>query len=361
MVQPLKIQPFNFYSLRDFSQPADAQHSQPIFKSLTPTIKEEAPEAPPPPPPPPTFSEAELAHAREQGRMDGHAQGLQEGMEKARSADAERDTVLSSQLRNISVQLETLREEHRSLLEARRAEAVRLGMTIAGMVATRALQQYPTSIAEDLVNTCLPLLIDEPKLTLTTHPAITEAMRQKTTALAHECQFEGTLVIEPSASLSLTECRLSWAQGEATRSQEDVWQEILQRLLPQEICAQMPTLQAYSELFPVEKPEIIHEDAPAQEIPSQAAPEKDEDLDLSAYAPTSNVPSFGADAPTAHANMPSDEIDEFAAYAPEYRIAREDENPIVQDILHTIEEVEQEQERKKPPRKRTPPTPTEEM
>jgi flagellar assembly protein FliH len=362
MVQPLRIQPFDFYNLRDFSLPEDAQRVKPAFTSLTPTVIEE-PAAPPPPPPPPTFSEAELHSAKEQAHMDGHAQGIIEGMEKARSLDAERDSIIAAQLRQISQQLESLRQEHQDLLHARRAEAVQLGITIAGMLAARALQQYPTTVAQELVDSCLPLLINEPKLTLTTHPAITEAMRQKVAEAIEEHQWQGTFTVEAGAALSYTECKLAWSQGEAVKSQEEVWQEILGRLLPEHIRAQMPSLHSFVQMIPDTTLDTVPSVAPIETPPApEATPAPATSLVEPTATPLQQEHAARFAAMGAAHDTASDDIDEFAAYAPEYRIAREDENPIVQDILHTIEEVEQEEERKRNASRRAPPaTNTEEL
>lgn len=337
MAQPLRIQPFNFYSLRDFSLPANAQHIQPAFMPIQEAIVPE-PELPPPPPPPPTFSEAEVERIREIARAEGHAQGIQEGIEKARHEDANRDALLISQLQQFCAQLVKLREEHATTLHTRKAEAVQLATSVAGMIATRALQQDPSAIAEDLIQSCLPLLMDEPKLTLTAHPAITEALKYKLAPLLQASQYEGLVNIEPSAAFNMTECKLAWTQGEATRSQENVWQTILERILPAGINQHMPTLQQFSDMLP---------STPAPQEQPMAAP-LEPDAVLPEIAAHINHTIESAEATSS--SVPRDlytEPSDLAASAPEYRIAREDENPIVHDILHTIEEVEQEQEQKK--------------
>ncbi len=321
MIHSVRIQPFNFYSLRDFSQPEGANHA---FQPLQ--VVEEAP-PPPPPPPPPSFSEADLERAKQQAFSEGQTKGVLEGMEKAQSEDTERDTLLSSQLRTISAQLETMKQEHLHVVNAHRTEAVQLGIHIAGLIAGRALNIDPTSVAENLVNACLEHLIEEPKLTLQAHPMMTDAIRQKVEKMAQDIRFEGILSVEASPALSLTECKLTWANGEATLSPEAIWQDILTRLLPEHIRTLMPALSDILGTKISTSPAAITPSIPA--TPATTS-ENTSDVTLP-VAP----PSLADELPY----IPPVTEEDLAAYTPEYRIARADENPIISDILHSIEEV----------------------
>lgn len=313
----VRIQPFNFYALRDFSEPEDAHLKR---QEALKVVEETLPPPPPPPPPPPTFSEADLERAKQQAFADGQAKGELDGMEKARSEDAERDSLLLSQLRSMSAQLESMRADHNRIIENHRAEAVQLGIHIAGLIAGRALKLEPTAVAESLVDACLEHLIEEPRMVLQAHPIIVDAIRQKTSKIAQDLRFEGTLNVEASPALSLTECRLSWANGEASLSPEAIWQDVLNRLLPEHIKALMPALNAI----------------PGTEV----------DISAATTVPVEPVVTPAVQ-PTPPTLLSTEEVQppspisqaDLDAYTPEYRIARSDENPIISDILHSIEEV----------------------
>lgn len=169
----------------------------------------------PPPPPPPTFSEAELAMAREQGRAEGLATGRAEtlaGVEKA-AADA---------LGGIEARLGELAKHHGETSDFLRAEAAKLALAIGRRLARTLLAREPEAEIEAMIATCLGDLGGEPRIVLRVPEALVEALSERVTGLAARAGFNGQVVLLGEAALGPTDCRIEWTDGGASRSQEEI-------------------------------------------------------------------------------------------------------------------------------------------
>jgi len=187
-------------------------------RRMKPQPKVEAPPpepVEPPPPPPPTFSEAELAIARDQGRAEGLETGRQEvlaGVEKM-TADI---------LVAIEARLGQFAKQQTDVSDQLRTEAAKLAFAIGQRLARNLLAREPLAEIEAMIGACLGDLGGEPRIVLRVPEAAVEALSERITGLAARAGFNGQVVLLGDGALAPSDCRIEWADGGASRSQEEI-------------------------------------------------------------------------------------------------------------------------------------------
>lgn len=187
-------------------------------RRMKPQTKVEAPPpepVEPPPPPPPTFSEAELAAAREQGHAEGLATGRQEVMASVEKATADL-------LARLEGHVGDLGKNQAAVSEALRAEAAKLALAIGRRLARNLLAREPEAEIEAMIATCLGDLGGEPRLVLRVPEALVETLSERVTGLAARAGFNGQVVLLGDASLGPADCRIEWTDGGASRNQDEI-------------------------------------------------------------------------------------------------------------------------------------------
>ena len=164
----------------------------------------------PPPPPPPLFTEEDLASAREEARVLGHAQGLKDAEESALHFQVLALEAIADQL-----------AAARAAQDAANAETHRMAAALAVAVVRKLLPVYArehgVAEVEALVAACLPHLLNEPRLILRIAPENVEAVRERVEPLARDRGFTGAVVIMADAETGPADCRLEWNDGGAER------------------------------------------------------------------------------------------------------------------------------------------------
>ncbi len=170
-------------------------------------------------PPPPLFTEEDLAAAREEARVLGHAQGLK---------DAE-DSALHFQVLALEAVADQL-SAARAAQDQANAETHRMAAALAVAVVKKLLPVYArdhgVAEVEALVAACLPHLLNEPRLILRVAPGNVEAVRDRVEPLARDRGFGGAVVVMADAGVGPADCRLEWNNGGAERDVETLFQRI---------------------------------------------------------------------------------------------------------------------------------------
>jgi len=169
--------------------------------------------------PPPTFSEAELAVARETGFQDGHAAGH---AEMARSI--EQAAVAS--LAEIAKQLDAMNGNFANIRDAAIASGVDVvAATVRKLVPALAKRNGLAEI-ETLVRDSLHALYDEPRVVIRAHDSVIEALQERIDGIAAASGFMGKVVLFGDDQFSETDCRVEWADGGAERNLGELWRRI---------------------------------------------------------------------------------------------------------------------------------------
>ncbi len=179
---------------------------------------EPEPEAPPEPPPP-SFSEAELAAARNEAFAQGQQQGVAEaavGLEQA----------ISDGLAAIAAQLETLiggQKEH----EARQQrQAIETAVQVVRKLFPRIAEAQALPEIEAVIANCLGHLSEEPRVVVRIAAALIDPLRERLSGITARSGFEGKVVLISDEALEPSSVRVEWAAGGAERDTAQIWQQI---------------------------------------------------------------------------------------------------------------------------------------
>jgi flagellar assembly protein FliH len=187
-----------------------------------PTAASEEAEAPEPveeAPPPPTFSEEEMAKAREEAFAEGMAEGFRKAAESTEARIAEGATLIGQRLAEMIKAQAQARDE-----DAR--EAVQVAQAIARKLFPELNRRHGLEEIESLVRQSLQRVRGEPQVLLSVHESLASPLSGRLEALALSAGFQGNVKVAGSAEVAAGDCRIAWSGGGADRDSETLWREI---------------------------------------------------------------------------------------------------------------------------------------
>ncbi len=171
------------------------------------------------PPPPPTFSEAELAQARDEGMEAGRA---------AARAEAERsdERRTAEALEAIAGTVATLAAAQAAAIADMRHGAMALAAAIARKIAPELARRGADDAVANLVADRLPDLMDEPRLVIRLDETRIDAVKDRLEAVTARVGYAGKLIFLAADGLDAPDCRIEWADGGVERMMARVSGEI---------------------------------------------------------------------------------------------------------------------------------------
>ncbi len=182
-------------------------------------IKKAAEAAAPPPPPPPTFSEADLAQAREEAHAAGRLAGLEE-------SGAGVEAHATKALERIADDLAKLFERQRAAADDSRRGAVAVAATIAAKMFPALNRRGGLDEIADLVADTLDRLRDEPRVVVRVAPEQRAPLEARIAEMARNAGFEGKVTLLDAPDVPAGDCRLEWTDGGAERDSDTLWSDI---------------------------------------------------------------------------------------------------------------------------------------
>jgi flagellar assembly protein FliH len=167
----------------------------------------------------PTFSEEEVEIARQQGYEAGKEEGLAATME-----------ILTKQIN------ETLFKIDEKLLAAfqtqdsfnqdlsRAAHSLAIGVCKKMMPAMA--EKYSFDEVERAIEQVFSKAIEKPRITLSVHVNLVEAVEERLTELAKEKGFEGRVFVKADEAMEASDCRVDWVNGGSERNTKKLWANI---------------------------------------------------------------------------------------------------------------------------------------
>jgi flagellar assembly protein FliH len=181
--------------------------------------------------PAPTFTEEDLHVVREAAREEGFQAGLAEAAETTERLMAEAMTRLDEGLDSLSA------AQARAADEAK-AVAARVAITMLRKVLPAACEAHAFDEVVRMVEDCFAHVLDEPRIIVRVAPSLVDPVRETLEAAAGRHGFEGRVVAQPDARLTLGDCRVEWTDGGADRDQArliaDIEQAVERALAPPE-------------------------------------------------------------------------------------------------------------------------------
>lgn len=214
----MRISRYEFNSLHDFRPRVETFALDEVIEDMQ---KETVVE-----PVKPTFTEDQLAAAREEGRKAGYAEGFEAATTEANTITAQRDRDMQVVLEGIEQQLKAQQSHYDDLIANETRDLSQLIIAAARKIAGDALTQKPEVTVQELLSQCLPIILTKPRVIIDIHPSIIEATTQRITPFLTSAGFEGDVQFRGNDALSTHDAIVEWTGGRAVRNHESMWQEI---------------------------------------------------------------------------------------------------------------------------------------
>lgn len=170
-------------------------------------------------PPEPTFSEAEMAAAREQG----YAEGFQ-----AASAEAQAsiETATAGALEEITRQLTEMESVLTDGLQGAQKSALELSSVIARKMVDKSALDTALPAIERIVTEILGQVLEEPRVVIRVNDQILDSLKENLSVVTQKSGFPGSIILLGEPGIEIPNCRIEWADGGADFACESIWAEI---------------------------------------------------------------------------------------------------------------------------------------
>jgi flagellar assembly protein FliH len=176
---------------------------------------------------PPLFSQEELTKAFEEGKAAGIQEGKATALDESAKVTDQLNKKIAISLDSLNIQLATLLEALEKKNPAHYVTFVhQLALGIAKKIMGNGMKEETIKEIEALVNSCMELVFDQPKLTIYLHPELEEPLSGRIQELIVKNNFRGEVLIKADPTLSETDCRIDWQEGFVELSKEELWHTV---------------------------------------------------------------------------------------------------------------------------------------
>lgn len=181
---------------------------------------EPEPEPAPEVPPAPTFSEQDLEAARDEAYVAGHTAALQEAEAATERLMAESLHFIAQHLRQM---IGTIDAPYARLEPMAAEVALAVSRRVAPVIAAR----HGVDEIEALVRRVVPTVIDQPRLVVRVHPALSEQTRTAIRPVIEDTGFEGRIMVMDDPQIQPGDARIEWGDGGIEKDTARTWSDIL--------------------------------------------------------------------------------------------------------------------------------------
>ncbi len=167
----------------------------------------------------PTFSEEDLAEARQEGFAAGKKEGIGE------SADAVEHQVMESlaKLADIMNQVFSIQEKAN---DAMSRNAVAVAVSIAGKAFPELARLNALGEVEGMVASVMERVVKQPRLVIAVDEKLHRPLAERIDAVIAKSDYEGKVELALDAELAFGDCRIEWDDGGAERNVAEIWRDI---------------------------------------------------------------------------------------------------------------------------------------
>lgn len=175
--------------------------------------------AEPEPPPPPTFTEEELAAARDEAFQQGREQGIREAAEGL-------DKAILDTLATAGERLADVLQDQANVEADARDDAVKVGLAVARKLFPDLNEKSGLGEIERVVAQAMALVLGEATLLIRVNNQLVDPLKTRLETLKTRVMFRGEIALEGRDDIPPGDCRIDWANGGATRDTAAIWQAI---------------------------------------------------------------------------------------------------------------------------------------
>lgn len=167
----------------------------------------------------PTYSEEQLALAREESFSAGKEEGVREASDTVESQTLDTMRALGIQIPELFRHME---RRHSETFH----EAISAAVTIVRKFFPNMTEEHNLKEIETMLGAILSEILEEPRVILHVNPTIVKRLTERVDAIATEAHFEGRVVVMEDEGAAPGDCRVEWSNGGAERNLNDLWRQI---------------------------------------------------------------------------------------------------------------------------------------
>ncbi len=174
---------------------------------------------PEPEPEAPTYSEDDLARAREEGLAEGKRLGTEE-------ASSTVDKQIADTLNTIAQQTQSLFEAQTEANEGLTHHAISVAAALVRKLFPTLNHQTAQDQVQSMLETVLGQLSGEPEIIVRVPADLAESLHERIQAVSELSGFRGNIKLLGDPGLAVGDCRLEWSSGGVMRSANDLAREL---------------------------------------------------------------------------------------------------------------------------------------
>ncbi len=205
----------------DFDELAERREKARAKAAAEAAMREAGEPEPEPEPEPeaPTYSEDDLARAREEGLAEGKRLGTEE-------ASSTLDKQVADTLNTIVQQTQSLFEAQAEANENLTHHAISIAAALVRKLFPTLNQQTAQDQVQSMLETVLGQLSGEPEVIVRVPADLAEALHDRIQAVSEMSGFRGNIKLLGDPALAIGDCRLEWSSGGVMRSASDLAREL---------------------------------------------------------------------------------------------------------------------------------------
>lgn len=200
-----------------FDRSFDISESEPDAASETADADGSAAE--PEPPPPPTFTEEELAAARDEAFQQGREQGIREAAEGL-------DKAILDTLTTVGERLTDVLQDQANVEADARDDAVKVGLAVARKLFPDLNEKGGLAEVERIIAQAMTMALGDATLVIRVNDQLMDPLKARLETLKTQIMFRGGIALESRDDIPVGDCRIDWANGGAIRDTAAIWQAI---------------------------------------------------------------------------------------------------------------------------------------
>ncbi|MEE8394002.1 MAG: FliH/SctL family protein [Rhodospirillales bacterium] len=202
------VKKFLFDTFRSFDEPEEEEAVEEIVEEVE-EVEELAP----------TFSEEQMAAAREESFAAGKEKGINETAASIEQKAMETLGVVESRLENIF----QIQEEANAALTR---DGLRVAATVVRRIFPNLNQEHAQKEVDELISTAMGMLTEEPRVVINVNEQMHAPLAERIRTLVGGKGFEGKLTLTPDPAMAPGDCKIEWGSGSAERDIDALWREI---------------------------------------------------------------------------------------------------------------------------------------
>lgn len=175
--------------------------------------------AEPEPPPPPTFTEEDLAAARNEAFQQGREQGIREAAEGL-------DKAILDTLSTVGERMADVLQDQANVEADARDDAVKVGLAVARKLFPDLNERNGLGEVERIVAQAMAMVLGDATLVIRVNDQLAEPLKERLETLKTRIMFRGGVALEGRDDIPVGDCRIDWANGGAIRDTAAIWQAI---------------------------------------------------------------------------------------------------------------------------------------